>query len=196
MSHEREHSFTSRISLPSIYISIRFLTQTARVFAWLERPHSEIWSSDVTAAGAAFYSLISLEQRRGCKTDGEGRGRSGAGRIEDRRWTVTGGNTSSPSPRSLIDGRTRERHGGRVHANTCYEQQVRASVSSLLPLLLFPLAASFPLSFSSRSRRSIRLAGLAGSSFVPFCARFRGSNRSSRTSGSQSEREIERGHSR
>lgn len=40
--------------------------------------------------------------------------------------------------RPLIDGRTRERHGGRVHANTCYEQQVRTSSPPFRSLYLFP----------------------------------------------------------
>lgn len=62
-----------------------------------------------------------------------------------------------------------DRRERRIHANTCYEQQVRLCVRLLgspLYLLLFPPAASFPLGFSrGRDPRSIRLPGLAGSSF-------------------------------
>lgn len=55
-----------------------------------------------------------------------------------------------------IDGR--ERHGGRVHANTCYEQQVRTR--PFLHLLLFP--PRFHSASPQRPRRSIRLVELAG----------------------------------
>jgi len=175
-------------------------TRTPASRACLEKLRLEIWSNEAVLSVQVLFTHFPWSSdvvRCAIRTDG--RGRSDAGRIEERRWTVTVGNTSSPSPWSLIDGRTRERHGGRTHANTCYEQQVRARPSPLSPPpppphpphLLFPLAASFPLSFSSgRDAASVWQDWQVARSFRS--ARLHASNRSSRTRQAERKRNRER----